>query len=254
MRRRNPLTKEDWSIGKIIVRILIMPFVLVSIMMYIMFPIEVISYLLGYSDSLSMPFFVYLINLSTFFTIPLLVFAHFYIPYWRSSMAAVRGNLSHRQLKEILQDVEFSQTGIRGFYVSDLWINANGVFIPRYFILGVDIDATIFNHTNLHGKNYWIRLINGRSVRQDIGQRISLEDIYNELEMQLPHVIISPVIKEWWFHHKNGKRLRQEWKAYSKSDGDVSRVIAAWSDFKGYYTELEQYKNEKIIREDGDNQ
>jgi len=236
----NPLAREDWSGGKILARILIMPLALACAMIYIMFPIDVLSYALGFSDSLQMPLVAYLLVLPGLCTVPLILFAHLYIPYWRFSMDAVRGDIPHRQLKKLLQNEEFFPTEIREVYASDLWLKADGAFIPKNIILGVDIDSTFFSLSDLYGKRFWIRLINGRTIRVNIVQHISIEDICGALKSLLPHIIVSKKIKDWWYRQKNGKRLRLEWKEYRKSGGDICRLIASWSDFKGYYAGLDQ--------------
>ena len=247
MKKMNPLTKEDWSFGKIIARILIMPLALACAMLYIMFPIDVLTYALGFSDSLEMPVVAYLLSLPGLCTLPLILFAYLYIPYWRCSMDAVRGDISYRQLKTLLQNEEFFPTEIRGLYVSNHWLKADGVFIPKNFVLGSDADTTFLGGSDLSGRKYWIRLINGRAVRLSIVQHIGIDDIRGVLKSLMPHMVISQKNRDWWNLQKNGKRLRMEWKEYRKSDGDIWRLISSWSDFNGYYAELErQVKDEPV--------
>ena len=240
MKKMNPLTKEDWSFGKIIARILIMPLALACAMLYIMFPIDVLTYALGFSDSLEMPVVAYLGSLLLLCTPMLMLFSYLYIPYWRCSMDAVRGDISHRQLKKLLQNEEFLPTEIRGLYVSNLWLKADGVFIPKNFVLGSNADTTFLGGSDLSGRKYWIRLINGRAVRLSIVQHIGIDDVRGVLKSLLPHMVISQKSRDWWNLQKNGKRLRTEWKEYRKSGGDIWRLISSWTDFKGYYTELER--------------
>lgn len=246
-KRRNPLSKQDYTVLKILRRIVLAVFLLYDILAICMLIVEIVLHISGKLDTkYPPPLWLDFLGLIVLIFLCWIFSWAFWPRHW-DSMQGMKGTVPYKQLKQLLADQEFAPTKLSSLSQSEHWLKVQGSFVPKNFVMGVFAYAS-----QSHGaSNYHIMLVllNGNKVRYTVGYQKKIDPAVNELKLLLPNTDTSCLIENWIYSKGMTKKLKADFIAYIQ-EHPLEPLVDTWSDYaKSCMTEFGEWKESFIVEQ-----